>query len=243
MNAVRDPAVDSVLDKWRAQWPEWAFAEPFVPFMHRERALAWFALRSELTHAAWGGDDERPGEMKLAWWAEELQGWSRGARRHPLGNVLQREAAPWQALAATLPALRASRARPVDAADAFGVLEPVAESLSTISTNLFASPSQPAPVPSIIAGLLAERVLAHGDAVVPLQLTATEQPEREGDAARLWARELWNRWPVPHEGAVAGRLYATLLRKRLLRFAKGGEANTPLPAWRVLGTSWRAARR
>jgi hypothetical protein len=237
MTPVRDPAVDSVLEKWRARWPEWTFAEPFIPFMHRERALAWFALRSELVNAAWGGSDPRPGEAKLAWWAEELQGWTRGMRRHPLGNVLQREPAPWGALAMSIPSLMASRARATDADDAFARLVPHAEALSLVSTHLFASPSDAAPVPSVVAGLLTEHLFLMDADAVPNALASAP------DAPRAWARELWNRWPVPHEGAVAGRLYATLLRKRLLGFAKGAGPATPLAAWRALGASWRAARR
>lgn len=234
---VRDPAVDSALEKWRAHWPEWTFAEPFVPFMHRERAQAWFALRSELVQAAWGGADPRPGEAKLAWWAEELQGWARGMRRHPLGNVLQREAAPWGDLGASLASLAASRQRAANEDEAFARLVPHAQALSSISTRLFASPSDAAPVPSVVAGLLAEQLFLLDAGAVPQAFASAP------DAPRTWARELWNRWPIPHEGAVAGRLYATLLRKRLLGFSKGAAPATPLPAWRALGASWRAARR
>ena len=54
-------ALDSFLAKWRAQWPEWAVAEVFLPPPQRQRARAWLALRGELTEAAWGGDDPTPG--------------------------------------------------------------------------------------------------------------------------------------------------------------------------------------
>ena len=83
-------ALQAFLAKWRARWPEWAVAEVFVPAAQRERAQAWFALRDELGDAAWGGQDPLPGDAKLGWWAEELDGWSRGARRHPLGLALQK---------------------------------------------------------------------------------------------------------------------------------------------------------
>src|SRR5512141_2186426 len=86
-------------DKWRQRWPEWRIAEVFIAPAQRELAIAWFALRQELLDAAWAGSDPRPGEAKLAWWAEELDGWSRGRRRHPLGLTLQRHAAPWSQLA------------------------------------------------------------------------------------------------------------------------------------------------
>ena len=48
------------------RWPEWHVAEVFVPRRAaRTGASAWFALRQELTDAAWGGSDPRPGEAKL----------------------------------------------------------------------------------------------------------------------------------------------------------------------------------
>ena len=244
MMNVRDPAVDSALDKWRTQWPGWTFAEPFVPMLHRERAIAWLALRGELMSAAWGGEDPRPGEMKLGWWAEELQGWKQGVRRHPLGNVLQREAAAWDALAASLPALMASRERAGTGDEAFLRLEPFAKAVSGVAIALFGGRVGTAPGRNVLASLLAERVLTGGDAAVPLEFVAQAG---EGapplTAARAWARALLERWPPPHGGAVPGRLHASLVRERLRRFAAGGEPNKPLSAWRALLTSWQAARR
>ena len=95
-------ALQGFLGKWRARWPEWAIAETFIPEAQREVAQAWLALREEISEAAWGGQDPRPGDAKLGWWTEELMGWSRGARRHPLGQVLQKRAAPWAELASAL---------------------------------------------------------------------------------------------------------------------------------------------
>ena len=131
-------ALQAFLAKWRARWPEWAVAEVFVPAAQRERAQAWFALRDELGDAAWGGQDPLPGDAKLGWWAEELDGWSRGARRHPLGLALQRVQAPWDNLAACLPALR-----------------------------LFDSVA-PAPARNVVLSLLAERAMRHPDGATPL---------------------------------------------------------------------------
>jgi hypothetical protein len=244
MNApVRDPAVDSALEKWRARWPEWPLAEPFVAPLHRERAIAWFALRDELTQAAWSGADPRPGEAKNARWAEELHGWSKGVRRHPLGNVLQREPAPWTALAATLPALLATRERAGSTDEAFRLLEPFAEGVAGVAAALFGGGS-PAPARSVVVGLLGERVLAGGDAAAPL---ASVAQAGEGaaplTAARAWATALLERWPPPHEGAIPGRLHAALVRERLGRFAAGAAPDRPLPAWRALLTSWQTARR
>lgn len=243
MSVVRDPAVDTTLAKWRERWPEWPFAELFVAPLHRERAVAWFALREELTHAAWFGSDPRPGEAKLAWWAEELHGWAKGVRRHPLGIVLQREPAAWAVLAATLPSLRASRERPANLDDAFAALEPFAQGVSTIAATLFGH-GDSAPARSVVAGLLAERALAGGDAAAPLQSIAQAgQGAEPGVASRLWARTLLDQWSLPYGGRVPGRLYAGLLRERLRRYADGGAPERPLPAWRALLTSWQGARR
>src|SRR5688572_15525503 len=112
-------ALGNFTDKWRARWPEWSVAEVFVPGDQRETVLAWMSLLQELTDAAWGGSDPRPGEAKLGWWLEELQGWSRGIRRHPLGQVVQKLPVPWPRLAGSLPQLRDSRERPVDRQEAY----------------------------------------------------------------------------------------------------------------------------
>jgi phosphoglycolate phosphatase len=239
--AAGDPqALAGFLEKWTTRWPEWHVAEVFVPAAQREPAIAWFALRQELTDAAWGTSDPRPGEAKLAWWAEELHGWSQGRRRHPLGITLQRLPVPWSLLAACLPALLASRESPADFDDAMGALEPFAEGIAGIAVTLFGGKT-PAPAKSVVIGLLAEQLLQQGDAAVPLLTRA-----RLGDAipehvaARAWAGELLQRWAPPHDGSVPGRIHAALLRERLHRFAAGKSLVSS--RWRVLWTAWRAAR-
>lgn len=115
---VRDGAA-SFVAKWRARWPEWELGMVFVPAAQRPVVEVWFTLLQELTDAAWGGADPTPGLAKLAWWQEELGGWSKGARRHPLGALLQpRSAVPWLALGRALPDLRALRGRDADEAAA-----------------------------------------------------------------------------------------------------------------------------
>src|SRR3546814_12137811 len=89
---------DEFTAKWRTRWPEWSIGMVFLPDAQRETAFAWFALVQELTDAAWSGADATPGLAKLAWWNEELQGWAKGARRHPLGAVLKPLSAPWTPL-------------------------------------------------------------------------------------------------------------------------------------------------
>ncbi len=230
------------IEKWQARWPEWHVAATFVPQAQRDTAKAWFALRQELTDAAWSGQDPRPGEAKLAWWAEELHGWSQGRRRHPLGIALQRLPASWPLLAACLPALRASRDRQGDAEQAMATLEPFAEAVAGIAASLFASPT-PAPAASVVIGLLAEQVLQVGEASAPLHVRA-----RVGDAGkpdegpRYWAGELLQRWPAPRDGSRPGRIQAALVRARLHQYASGAVADLPRSHWSTLFTAWRAAR-
>lgn len=223
-------ALDGFLDKWRAHWPEWAVAERFLPPGQRVRAQAWFALRDELAQAAWGGEDAQPGDAKLGWWAEELDGWARGARRHPLGQVLQPTGAMWQSLAACLPALRASRERPSDVEAALFALEPYAEALAGVAQQLFEAHS-PAPAQNVVVSLLGERLLRHPQMATPL-----------GDLdVRGWAGLLLARWPEPAAGTRPGRVHAALVRERLRRFA-AGRAVAPVPSLRTLLAAWRGAR-
>lgn len=93
-------------DKWCAHWPEWEIAELFVPANTREMAWVWFAWLDELAMAAWSGEDATPGLAKLAWWQEELRGWAKGARRHPLSSVLQPLNVDWGSIANEMGALR-----------------------------------------------------------------------------------------------------------------------------------------
>ena len=224
-----EQALDGFVAKWQARWPEWAAAEPFIPAAHRTRAKAWFALRDELLEAAWSGEDALPGDAKLGWWAEELDGWSRGARRHPLGAALQKVPAPWSKLAACLPALRASRERPRDLDDALFALEPCGGALAGIAQHLFAT-GPPAPARNVVVSLLAERVQRFSGTSTPL-----------GDVdARRWARGLLAQWPPSGDGARPGRIHAAIVRARLQRYASGRPPMVPrLPALLV---AWRAAR-
>ncbi len=222
-------ALQGFIEKWQAQWPEWTVAEVFVPAAHRDRAHAWFALRDELADAAWGGEDPRPGEAKLGWWAEELDGWTRGARRHPLGLALQSASASWSNLAACLPALRASRERPIDMPAALFALEPYAEALAGVAQQLFDA-DVPAPARNVVVSLLAERLLRHPDHATPL-----------GDIdSRGWADALLRQWPAPGEGTRPGRIHAAIVRGRLQRFAVGKPPVTARLS--TLAKAWRAAR-
>lgn len=231
-NANLDPDLDDFLDKWRGRWPEWRIAQAFVTEAQRARAEAWFALLQEWTDAAWAGDDPTPGFAKLGWWQDELQGWTKGGRRHPLGRVLQKRSAPWAALAATLPALQAVR-EPLRRWDApeglLPALQALADAMADCERALFADAATPASAESDALGLLALHALWHRD--------------EDGDAMpqRTWAGRLA---AMPSSRAATTRprrIHDALCRGRLQRFATGGEIvplSPPVALWR----SWRAAR-
>jgi len=231
---MSDPeAIDSFIDKWRARWPEWSVAEVFIPGGQRETALAWMSLLQELTDAAWGGSDPRPGEAKLGWWVEELQGWSRGIRRHPLGQVLQKFPAPWTQLAAALPRLHESRERPVDAAEAFAQVRPFATAAAAIEQQLFEGSAEAGE--TIAANLLHMRLAHHPADAAPLQAVARAG---EGGAIAEWTRQLAKAQAPSVSVARPRRVLGALAWARLRR----GEPVQPVPALRAVWIAWRAAR-
>lgn len=248
-------ALASFIGKWRARWPEWSVAEVFLPGDQREPALAWASLLQELTLAAWTGAESRPGELKLAWWQEELAGWARGARRHPLGIVLQRRPAPWNQIAAALPALQASRERPGDADEAFALLGPFSTAAAAVERALFSGADSstgagalvegPASTPPaadgqrlITATLLHSRFLEESDRFVPLAVVARAS-RPAGDARVVWAGELRDRWPLTGDDTPrVRRLWSALARRRLAQ----DDVTRPLSGWTALRTAWSAAR-
>lgn len=232
---------DDFVAKWRARWPEWAIAEAFLPPSRRAVAQAWMTLLQELGDAAWGGDDARPGEAKLGWWAEELPGWSRGARRHPLGQVLSSRAASWDALAAALPTLLASRERPRDTTAAVAAVAPFAVAAAAVESEVCATPETTSSSGDLASALLAERLLHHVDGAVPLQLLAAHADASA--AAQAWAAALLDAWPLGAPVARARRLHAMLQRTRLAQRAAGVASPRPLSRWGTLWRAWQAARR
>ena len=218
-----DASAASFIGKWRQRWPEWDVAEVFVPVAGRPVMEAWFTLLQELQEAAWGGSDPTPGLAKLAWWHEELEGWARGARRHPLGELLQRQPAPWSSLGRGLNALPATRGQP--AAEAAPALAGLGAAVWACEAVLFEDEGQKAATPAASDAsaivLLAERALLAGQ-----------------DADISW---LLDHWPSRLPAARPRRIQAALLRARLATLSRGQEP-AALPGWRVLAASWRAAR-
>lgn len=235
-------AAAEFIDKWRARWPEWPVAEVFLPAAQRPLALTWMALLQELGDAAWGGEDARPGEAKLAWWQDELHGWSQARHRHPLGERLTGalpQSTSWQALATAIPALRDSRQRPRDAAEAVAALVPFAMAVAALESGLFAAPQALTSSSDVASALLASRLLWHPGDAAPLQVLA----QAEQDQVRAaWATALLASWPATTVVARMRRLQAVLLRARLVQLAEGVAAPEPLSRWKTLWRVWRAAR-
>ncbi len=209
-------AFDAFIAKWRGRWPEWAVAEVFVPPEQRDAATAWFALLQELTDAAWRGDDPAPGMAKLAWWQEELRGWAKGARRHPLGLVLQPLPAPWQALADALPVLR-DRDLPHRGVQALrAAMRPLGAAMADVESALFGGAGDADPL---------SLWLATAHAGVSFDAEGGANPARGGMRNTSRVR----------------RLADALLRQRLEGDATADTARLP-SRWRTLLIAWRAAR-
>jgi hypothetical protein len=229
------------LDKWLGRWPEWSVAEAFVAAAQRTHSRAWFALRQELLDAAWAGDDPRPGEAKLAWWMEELHGWSLGRRRHPLGVILQPVSAPWSELAKATASLPATRDPVGNAGLAREMMLPFATAIVAVDAAMAGLPQQGTDVE--IACLLCDQILSRGDAAAPLQVRAALGPTPpEAAPSRAWASEVLRAWPSVMTGSRATRVLAALKRERLERFVHGCPLARPIPRWSVLLTAWKGAR-
>jgi len=215
-----DAAFAEFVGKWRTRWPEWGIAEVFITPQHRAIAVAWFALLDEFADAAWSGRDAAPGMAKLAWWQQELLGWDKGGYRHPLGQVLQAQDAPWSTLATAMPVLGGRDLLGAGGAAALSAIEPLARAAAQIECAMFGRSSDPAI--SAVALLAAPMAARSGQAQVQILLQAL--PRRPIAAPR----EL--------------RLRAALLRQRLQAQAAHGGEWQPAARWRLPWAIWRAAR-
>lgn len=219
MNDTRDRAeLEAFLAKWRAQWPAWPVAEAFVPGEQRHLAMAWFALLDEWLQAALGGRDAAPGLAKLAWWQEELRGWSRGARRHPLGTVLQRQPVAWTALADALAVWRHRDALAGSAEGFRTTIAPFAQAAAAVENGMW-------PQARIDAQAMAVLLLAQ----------ALQQGLCRDDACAVLEQ-----WPMLDDASPARRQLASMQRQNL----QAGPV-APRPRWQALQTllrAWQTAR-
>ncbi len=233
------------LDKWRARWPEWRIALTFVEPARRAHAEAWFALLQEFVDAAWSAGDPAPGIAKLGWWEEELRGWSRGARRHPLGVALQKSPAPWASLADTLAAFSMARQAVLAAARepsaqslrvSADVLRPCADVIEAVERVLFGA--VPAASRSVEVG-----GASAGLALIGLHAARASADESDVATRAAFARALIAAWP-PSASTRPRRIHDGLVSSRLGRVASGRRVSPTslFSPWSALWTSWRAAR-
>jgi len=212
------------ISKWRERWPEWGIADSFLPAAQRSLAAAWWALLQELTLAAWAGNEPAPGLAKLAWWQDELQGWGKGRRRHPLGEHLLTQPLPWAQLAQALNGLPVQRDQVPESTASAVDLVPLAQALAASEALLFqAAPAASGNHHPILLDLLAEQALLRGDATAAKRLLG--ERHHLPNAAQ----------PRPR------RLQSAILAARLQQLQKG-QPQRPPPAWRSLLNAWRAAR-
>lgn len=228
-------ALDSFLDKWRQRWPEWQVAEIFVAPERRALAEAWFSLLQEFDDILNIAGDPLPADAKLAWWGEELRGWSQRRSRHPLGRRLEPLPAPWAALADALPELSAARDASADGGAAFAGLRAYGEAVAAVEAVVLGRAPD---ATAVVAQTLATRLAESASAAVPRDVHGEDDRNR----LRGWARTLARRWPPMSGAARERRIVDAFARARLRRFAGAGEA-TALPSrLRLLLTAWSAAR-
>ncbi len=228
-------ALDSFLDKWRHRWPEWQVAEIFVPPERRALAEAWFSLLQEFDDILNIAGDPLPADAKLAWWGEELRGWSHRRSRHPLGRRLEPVPAPWAELADALPELSGAREAAADGDAAFAGMSGYGAAVAAVEAAVLGRRPEPG---AVVAQALATRLADSATAAVPRDL------QGEDDRARLraWASALERRWPPMSAASRERRIVGAFARARLRRYARAGEA-TALPSrLRLLLTAWAAAR-
>ena len=222
MQMTHNTAYDSFLDKWRERWPEWPVAETFLPPAQRELAVAWFALLQEFEDAMNVEGDPLPADAKLGWWGEELRDWSRRRSRHPLGRLLEPQAAPWAALAEALPTVQALREPWPDLATAQARVRPWAQAVAAVEVALFGGRVDAAAEQAIGAQWLVARIAAGG---------------QHAELAALQAA-----WPSRARAALPRRLWAAQARARLRAWLKHGGTPRPVSRLRLLWQAWNAAR-
>jgi len=251
----RDAAVDAFVAKAWTREPEMRIAEVFCGGKHRSVFEAWGALLHELREAAFELSDERVAEAKCAWWAEELEGWSQGRYRHPLGRALYSRSAPWLSLGRSWLQVAGIDSRPDDADAAIGALAGPARAVADIESSLFPVGTRAVETDAVVRSIaihwLAMRLpaglAARDRGHVPLHLVARhgQQAIEPGPAQaallRDWATELGARLPANDTGRLFRRCRTAFDRARLAHLARTGQGGEPA-ALATLWRAWRAAR-
>ncbi|MGV8960449.1 MAG: squalene/phytoene synthase family protein [Stenotrophomonas sp.] len=223
-------ALDSFLDKWRTRWPEWAQVESFIPAADRERVVAWFALLQEFDDILNTRSDPMPADAKLAWWGEELRGWSVQRSKHPLGRLLEPVRAPWAELAQALPGLIEARVATANPQQARRSLAAYAMAVAAVEQAMFNGRAGGDAAEAVLTQTLAQRLQDIDSEAVPQSLKAAEPTV----SVRQWGQELLSHWPARVAGPRPRRMWSALARSRQQAKVRG-EAYAPKP----IGVLWR----
>lgn len=236
--------------KWQAREPEMAIAEVFVPAAEKYRYRAWGALLHELRETLFELSDVRVGDVKTAWWADELIGIGQGRARHPLTAALAEVRAPWSALGRALLETGTTERRASSTDEALRSLQPMAQAAIAVETGIFsvATDDEEAARALSVHWLLQRLpagLAAEDQARIPMHLyarhglTAAEVAEGKGGVLlRDWASELTQALPARVVAAPLRRFRTTFDRARLDQLASGQGFGSPSS----LGTLWRAWR-
>lgn len=259
--------LDASFAKAEAREPLLGPARGFVPVVSRTAFQAWVGLLAELRECAFELSDPRVTAAKSGWWAEELEGVSRGAARHPLTRVLAAFGGPWRQVATALPDIANDADPASDLEAAITRLRPLADALVAVERHLFpphtitndacaeAEADADAQGRALAIGWLRHRLERGLDAAdharVPLSLFARHGLRREQlakpEAAALrrdWAARLHAALPLPsHQWPYARLLALESDRRALLALAAGAALpNGRLQAFTDLWRAWQLAR-
>ncbi len=269
MSGDAHDAVEPFVAKWLAREPEMQFALNFCAPARRPTFAAWGALLHALREVRFEMREPAVADAKRAWWADELRAIGAGQPRHPLSRQLAGTPAPWHLLARELAIPADDAMRPADAGQSLALLEPLAQAVLTVESNLFGAthgapghaapePAAGEPDPAAVRSLSVHwrlfqlpRGLADDDlAGVPMDLLARHGLTRADVAVDLptallrdWAIALRSAQPFHLEGATPfRRARARFDALRLARLSRRGDDFAPGAAPRVFWNAWRAAR-
>ncbi len=226
----------------------------FLPADSRPAHMAWAALLNELRESVFECSDSRITDLKVGWWADELDGLARGAARHPVSRSLLRYRLPFALVAESLRRVIDESDPAPDTEAAIAKLTPLARSLIEAEHALFAVEGcRNTAARSLVVHWLRHR-LAQGletadRARIPLVLFARHRLRREQLASseavalrRDWAENLLATLPADDPGwAYARRLLRAADRHALARAVRG-QSPQALAGFAAVWRAWRQAR-
>lgn len=195
--------LQSYLDSWRRDWPEWSIAERFIPQSLRTVAQAWFAVQQQWEGLLPAASESMATAAKQAWWKHEIDNWQQGQALHPLGSVLCVITAPWAQLATTMTCLQTLQCTSADVRHGYQELWAMIHALATIDNHLFGRTVSSDPQALLIQWLDARRRRGGAGASPP------------GQTADQWRQQLLTMWPNKPSLARPRRIWLALIRRRI----------------------------